>query len=305
MICACWPIAFMTLTTLTGLIASNSYWGGYAFTIVSYVMWWIEVAWSLLFLFWIFVTLIRNKAATSRLPTLIILPAVSVSTAAVTGGLIVSLSYEVSPTLAVPVIIVGFMLVGIGFLLGLILSTFLFYALLSQGWPPAAQTTSVFVFIGPVGQSAAALQALGSAASNYGAFRRYDKGTFLTAEAAKALSPGCVFLALMMTGLGLIWLVFSIYLMIERAFAKELKWAHNWNSIIFPTATLVTSLNLLSIEMDSPAFRVLTTMFIIILVGFFLMNTVFTGMGIAKGELLIVREDPRVRKMIEDSHKGK
>jgi tellurite resistance protein TehA-like permease len=154
MLCACWPIAFMTLTSLTSLITSNAYWG-HSFTMVAYVMWWFVSLWTTIFLFWTFIILIReHEASDRRLPMTVILPAVSVSTAAVEGGIVASMSHNISPTLAVPVIIVGFMLVGIGILLGLMLTVYLFHALLAKGWPPAAQTASLFIFVGPMGQSA-------------------------------------------------------------------------------------------------------------------------------------------------------
>lgn len=154
MFCACWPIAFMTLTSLTSLITSNAYWG-HSFTIVAYVMWWFVSLWALLFLFGTFIILIRqHDASDRRLPMLVILPAVSVSTAAVEGGIVASMSYEISPNLAVPVIIVGFLLVGVGILFGFMLTIYLFHSLLAKGWPPAAQTATVFIFIGPMGQSA-------------------------------------------------------------------------------------------------------------------------------------------------------
>lgn len=41
------PIAFLTLTSLTGLIVSNAYWGGHAWSLVAYVMWWFGMAWML------------------------------------------------------------------------------------------------------------------------------------------------------------------------------------------------------------------------------------------------------------------
>lgn len=39
------PIAFLTLTTLTALIVSNCYWGGHAWSLVAYVMFWFGFAW--------------------------------------------------------------------------------------------------------------------------------------------------------------------------------------------------------------------------------------------------------------------
>lgn len=305
-LCACWPIAFLTLTSLTPVICSNAYWGRHAFTILGYVMWWSSATWSLLVLFWVFITLIRQHDANDRrLPTTIILPAVSVATVAVTGGSVVSLSYDVSPRLAVPVIVVSFMMVGIGILLGLMLSTYLFHAFLAQGWPAPAMTASTFILVGPMGQSAAALLQLGMAAREYGKFGGYNKGSFLTAEAAVVLETACVLIALILAGLGVIWSILAIYAMIERALQRKLFWTPGWNAIIFPMATLTTSMNLFAVEMDSPAFRVITVVLIIVLLFVFLLNLAFTIWKVVKGELLIVKEDWRGKKQLEERQKEK
>ena len=39
------PIAFLTLTALTSLIVTSSYWGGHPWSLVAYVMWWFGTAW--------------------------------------------------------------------------------------------------------------------------------------------------------------------------------------------------------------------------------------------------------------------
>ena len=39
------PIAFLTLAGLTALILSNTSWGGHAWTLVAYVMWWFGMIW--------------------------------------------------------------------------------------------------------------------------------------------------------------------------------------------------------------------------------------------------------------------
>lgn len=39
------PIAFLTITALTALIASTASWGGHAFSMVAYVMWWFGTVW--------------------------------------------------------------------------------------------------------------------------------------------------------------------------------------------------------------------------------------------------------------------
>lgn len=84
------------------------------------------------------------------------------------------------------------------------------------------------------GQSASALQTLGAGALTYGRFGDYNKGDFLTMEAAKALSPACTLLALLLNGLGIIWLAFGIICTVERALKKELRWNPTWVSISPP-----------------------------------------------------------------------
>lgn len=229
----CWAIAFMTLTSDVALIVSSASWGGYAFAIVAYVMFWFVQAWNTALLVWAFVSLIRrHDSSDRRMPTSIIIPAVSMSTASLTGAVVAAYAKGLSVKLAVPVMIVSFNWVGVGILTGLILYVYLFHALLAQGWPPPDQTATLFILVGPMGQSAAALQVLGAAATTYGRFGDYNSGTFLTAEAAKSLDAACVLFALLFNGLGVIWVLFGTYAMIERAVQKELRWTPAWNAII-------------------------------------------------------------------------
>lgn len=302
----CWAIAFMTLTSNVTLIVSNASWGGYPFSLVAYAMFWFVQSWNMLLLCWAFITLIRrHDASDRRMPTSIIIPAVSVSTVSITGAVVSAYAKDLPATLAVPVMIVSFNWVGVGILLGLILYVYLFHSLLAQGWPAAAQTPTMFILVGPMGQSAAALQILGAAATTYGRFGDYNKGTFITAESAKAVDAACVLIALLFNGLGVIWCIFGIYAMVERAVQKQLPWTPAWNAIIFPNATLTTSFLTFAIEMDSPAYRVIATVFTIVLVVFFLINIGFTLLRIWQGKLLIVREDWRLKQQVEDQQKEK
>ena len=113
------PISWMTLTTLTSLIVSNAQWGGHAFTLVAYVMWWIGAAWTMILAIAIYAILTKESLTTAKTLSLsIILPAVATATVAAEGGLICIYSREVSARLAVPVIIVSFLLLGVGIFSG-------------------------------------------------------------------------------------------------------------------------------------------------------------------------------------------
>jgi tellurite resistance protein TehA-like permease len=167
----CWAIAFMTLTSNTALIVSNAWWAGRPFSFLAYAMFWFVQTWDMLLLFWAFISLIRrHDSSDRRMPTSIIIPAVSVSTLAITGAAISAFAKDLPSRLAVPMMIVSFNWVGIGILMGIILYVYLFHSLLAQGWPTPDQTASIFILVGPMGQSAAALQILGAAATTYGRF---------------------------------------------------------------------------------------------------------------------------------------
>jgi tellurite resistance protein TehA-like permease len=290
----CWSIAWMTLVSFVTLTVSNAPWGGHAFTILACAMWWIAAAWMFSMLVFVFVVLIQRHTILDRpLPTLIIIPAVGVATLAVAGGVISCYGQDISAGLAVPIILMSICAVGVGLFLGLMLYTYLFHQLLAKGWPAPPQTATLFLLVGPMGQSAAALQLIGQAADTSGHFAAYSRGVLLRGAAAYSLHVTCLLLAILMTGLGAVWLIFAFGAMIDHAYHRRLVWAPTWNAIIFPTGTLATSTMLLGAELDSPFFRVVTVILVLFLILVFFVNIFFTVRGIFKGKILIVRDDPR------------
>lgn len=231
---SCFPIAWMTLTILTSAIVSNAYWGGHAFTLVAYVMWWVAVAWVMFFALGIYILLALKPLTEAReLSLAIILPAVATSTAAVEGGLLSVYSKDISARLAVPVIILSFMLVGIGFFVALAIFALFLQRLLVNGWFDPIKRPTLCILLGPAGQSAAALLALGTASTTH--FADYGKGTFLRQEAASTLNGACVLFALMMFGLGVFWGLFAVYAILDAVLRGQTKWTPAWYSTIFPT----------------------------------------------------------------------
>ncbi|KAJ9616607.1 hypothetical protein H2200_000326 [Cladophialophora chaetospira] len=301
----CWSIAFMTLVSFVTLVASRAPWGGHPFTILAVAMWWIVTAWSFSMLVFVFTILIQRHTILDRqLPTLIIIPAVGVATLAAVGGLVTCLAHDISAGLAVPIIVMSICAVGVGIILGMMLYTYLFHQLLAKGWPAPPQTATLFILVGPVGQSAAALQLIGQAADTQGHFAAYSKGFLFTKSAAYSFHVACLLMALLMTGLGAVWLAFAFCAMLDRAYHRQLVWAPTWNAVIFPTATLATSTLLLGSELDSPFFRVVTVVIIVFLLLVFFLNICFTLWGIFKGQLLIVRDDPRQKGEVDERPKA-
>jgi tellurite resistance protein TehA-like permease len=221
---------------------------------------------------------------TEQLSPALVLPFVGTTTDAVVGGLILNYSDDVNSRLAIPVIIVSYMLVGIGFFVALMIYSAYFIRLTNTGLPPAALSPSLVLLVGPCGQSSAALQLLGQAAMTH--FGRYGRGTFLTDTGGSVLAAAGDLLGLMLTGMGLLFAAFATYVILEAAVKRQCKYSLLWWSTIFPMATINTAFISFAESMDSPTFRVLATGLLLLLVIDYLINWAFTIRDIAQGKLL-------------------
>ena len=75
------------------------------------------------------------------------LPVVGVATAAVVGGQVVNYAFDISPRLAVPVIIVAYLLGGFAIWLSVILYSIFFHRLMASGWPEPAKRPSLMMLV--------------------------------------------------------------------------------------------------------------------------------------------------------------
>lgn len=267
------------------LTVSQASWGGHAWFVVAYVMWWIgTTAMVISAVALIIIVSKHNIADTEKLTPALILPFVGTTTDALVGGIICQFSHGVNERMAVPVIIVSYMLTGIGFFAAMMIYAAYLVRLTNAGMPKSFLTPSLVLLVGPCGQSSAALQALGAAAVTH--FGKYNKGTFITAGAASILAAVGTWLGLMLTGFGLLFLLFCAYTLLEVAMKREHKYTMLWWSVIFPTGTVNTAFILFATEMDSPAFRVLATVFLIMLIVAYLGNWTFTLRDIYLGKIL-------------------
>ena len=287
-LCAAPPIAWFTITTLIGTQASNAYWGGHAWTILTVVMWWFGMAWMLTCDFVVVTALIFNgMVAEGKLSPALAVPNVGVVTCAATGAVIVGYSYEVSAGLAVPMIVVSYMLVGLGFFVAMLIYAFIFHKLLTKGFPEGKKIQALVMLAGPTGQTANALVGLAAAAGKD--FADYDRGMFLTESAGTSLTTVCVLLALLILGLAYFWMVLAVIGIGSFAIKRELSWSMTWWATIFPLATVNLAWIELAEAMASDAFNALAAgLFVILLIDFFV-NTGFTIWYASTGKLLFTR----------------
>ncbi|KAF2773924.1 C4-dicarboxylate transporter/malic acid transport protein [Teratosphaeria nubilosa] len=261
----CIPIAFFTIIGDIGITTSTASWGGHSWFLVAYAFWWINtfvmICIALLVMVVVSTTNVTNMEIFN--PSMV-LPFVGTATDAVVGALIVNYSDGVTARLAVPVILVSYILVGIGFWVAMLVFAIYFVRLMNNGLPPGAQSPSLCLLVGPCGQTAAAIQFLGTAAMKY--FGSYDRGTFLQTNAGMVCAAVGELLGFFIIGLALFFSIFVIYVLIHVTIKREHQFSMIWWSTIFPFATVNTAWIAFATALDSPTFKVLSSIFLIALI---------------------------------------
>lgn len=121
-------------------------------------------------------------------------------------------------------------------------------------------------------------------------FAHYSRGSFLTMEGGQVVANAGTLLALLFLGFDLFWLVIACCGIARSAYRKELCYTLLWQGTIFPVATVTTTFIALSIELNSPTFRVLSAIFTIYLTANYLVNWVFIIWKSITSDLLIKQE---------------
>ena len=109
----CASIGLLTITTQISLTASTAKWGYHDLSVVAYVIWWIATACMVTTAMVVYIFLIKTKHTKDvTLTAAILIPAVGTMTDALVGGIICTYSSDLSARMAVPVIVVSYMLLG-------------------------------------------------------------------------------------------------------------------------------------------------------------------------------------------------
>jgi tellurite resistance protein TehA-like permease len=243
--------AYLTLVAQVSLTCSTAW--GYNWSVLAYVLWWIGLVWTVsLCGFHVIVLAKRDITLDRKVSPVILLPLISVMTLGTTGGIVTSYSVGLTPSMAVPVIVVGYMCIGYALFLALLYYAFLLHKLLAVGLPPPAKIPSLVIMVGPVGQFATAVQVLSTAANSKRMFASYNEGTWLQGQAASSVSAAATLLALFALGFGVLWISVSWYVVVEAIVKRRLPFSLAWWSLIFPmgrSSFLFSSFLLLSLSL--------------------------------------------------------
>ncbi|KAH8819368.1 voltage-dependent anion channel [Xylogone sp. PMI_703] len=287
---SCLASISITMTTIVIMIDLNvvSVWGA-GWGIAAYVLWWINTAMSVVVCTGVpYIYVKYEPPGVSNITAGTNLPLIASLTSAAGGGVICQYG-ALSDRLQVPVIIVSYLMVGMGLPLALGLDTIFLTRLFDRSSPSGIQLYKDMILCGPWGQGSFALQSLGQAVLK-GSFAGYGKGILLTAQAAQPIGYASIFGGLLAWGQGTFWWAFAIMSIAHEAYSKRSIRALSFGlptwSLVFPWGVYTNAAVQLGTLMDSPAFNVWSTALTIMLVIMAIVNTVFTIKGIATGKLL-------------------
>ncbi|KPI36519.1 Sulfite efflux pump SSU1 [Cyphellophora attinorum] len=303
---ACPAITWALITIQVQLTCAQSW--GYGCTILAYVMWWIGLVWIVSICVTLYLHLIKHPSQSiidRFLPTAVFIPIVGIFTQANAAGVIVNGAINdtrMSAAMAVPIIIVGFMLVGFGLGLAIVMYSIYAHRLMTSGFPEALKIPSMILTIGPCGQSASALLNLSAAAVAHGNFEKYAKGFFLTSTGADIIRIQCTLAALLLVGFAIFWMCVDYYALVTGLIRRKIHPSLFWWSSIFPVGTVVTALSGLGKDLDSPAFKICSIILFVFLLCIYFVNWGFTVPMTWSGKFLGL--EPRVDRLDDASKSG-
>ncbi|CAK0748009.1 hypothetical protein CVIRNUC_001807 [Coccomyxa viridis] len=252
------PMALCTIINGTVLIAGPRF-GSWVATLV-FTLWWIDVALTVASSFAIPLLMFHiHELALETMTAVWLLPIVPCVVASASGGVVATI---LTPSWAIGVILVSYMLWGVGMGLALILLTLYFHRLAVHNLPTAEVIVSAFLPLGPLGQGAYAIMQLAKVGKEV--FPATDfAGERIAASDVFVVS---VVIALMMWGLGLWWLVHGISCVTIRFLSHGMHFNMGFWGFIFPLGVFTAATMALAEDIPSVILSWLAVVFVIALV---------------------------------------
>ena len=258
MFCGTMPMGLATIIDATVLIAAPAT-GPWLATLVL-VLWWLDVFLSVLSCFGIpFVMFHVHELTLDKMTAVWLLPIVPPVVAASSGALVASV---LSPSYALVVVAVSYMLWGVGLGLSFIVLALYFHRLAVHNLPNSEVIVSAFLPLGPLGKGAAGLLQLAVVGGHVlPAIDFADKQLVSTIVQVVSIGVG-----LMLWGLGLWWLMHGVFSLCARFFFGGLEFSLAFWGLIFPLGVYTAATIELGIMLPSMFLSWLAEVFIIILV---------------------------------------
>lgn len=276
-----------TLIAMCALSAAPAWGAGFA--TFTWVLWWINAVLSLAICIGLpFIQFTRHVQSLDKITGVWFLPVVSTIVCASTGGLIADILPAAHARLT---LVVCYILLGTGFGLAILLMSLYYARQAIYKIPPAQLIISTFLPLGPCGQGAFGLLQFASVLYKLS----LTDGTALAspkafdAETARimaaAVYAGSIPIALLIWGLGLVWLVLAVSSIIDLWLVSKLTFSLGFWGATFPLGVFASAAIKFGSVLDSGAFRVIGTVLSLIEVALWICIASMTIVKAVRGEL--------------------
>lgn len=260
-------------------------------------LWWFAVALSMLTAIGVpYVVTTYQSHSFSSTTAALLLPIVPPITAAATGSTIATaLANAGYPTYAFTIVIVSYMVLGVGLPLALLILVLYFQRLLLFKQPPREVIISVFLPLGPCGQGGEALLHLGQVAYQLFPTISSVPGTGvaqLSLPVGQSLFGAGLLGALMLWALGIWWLFLAVATLISELRRGRLRFNMGWWASTFPLGSMAICTARLAEVLDSLAMRIVYTAFFLLTLGVWFVVAIPTFIGFVNGSLLTRKAAP-------------
>ncbi|KAH7118491.1 voltage-dependent anion channel [Dactylonectria macrodidyma] len=285
-------ISFTSIIQMLSLVVIQN-WGGHGWTTAVYVLWWINMGMAVAASFCIPILFIRSTTVQGGFEQAFTpaaqLPLIAALTSAAGAGTLCQ-SALLSNRQEVPMIIVGYLEIGVGIPMALALDTLFWGRHFLPRQSPDLNLPRDF-----------AMQGLGKAILQ-GAFANYrnQMGVLWTSAAATTIGYGSIFFGLLSWATSLFWWFFAtagiVHALLSRAEGPGLPFSLSTWTIVFPWGVYTNAAVELGKLLDAHVFRVWSTILAVTLVVFWLTLTALTLKGILQGHLLGLDHGWKIRR---------
>lgn len=207
-----------------------------------------------------------------------LLPIVAPIVAAASGSIVAEELVKWNPQHALLTVLVSYILWGCGLPLAMMVLVIYLQRLTLVALPPREVIVSVMLPLGPLGQGAFAIMNLGKQAMVVFPLTNTLPLAPLAGQIAYSLG---LFIGLVMWGFGLVWLFLAIATLSRTRFPFNIGW---WG-FTFPLGVYTISTTTLATELPSAFFKVLGTIFSLVVLSLWIVVSVATFQRTITGEL--------------------
>ncbi|GLB37103.1 putative voltage-dependent anion channel [Lyophyllum shimeji] len=259
----CFPMGVTTLiNVMVDVIHADFQFGGSQFLYFIWAVWWADVAISILCCWgMVHIMTTTHKHSLQAMTSAWILPVVTLTVAASSGGVLARALQNYSPLHALISVAVAVFLVTIGLTLALMIMTIYLLRLIAYGLPPGPKIISSFLPLGPTAQSGYAFLLIGQ---NFKSLLPLDHGVsdFLKSrEAGQIIHTVCICMAFMLWSLAVMSIIFALMGIFETVRHRRIPFGLPFWGLVFPNGVFANLTINLSIAFDSNFFRILGSIY--------------------------------------------